>query len=263
MKSVHLCNFPLLSENLIDTKLNTFMDLAKDICNAALSIRKDKGIRTRMPLSKITIYTTNQSNIISFVEIIKDEINVKEVVFNDNLSSIAHKKVSLNLKLCGAKLGKNLKSIIAKVNNKEYELMENGTLQVDNFTFNNQEYINLLELKKQDGVRICNQDTIIELDTQITQDLENQGITRDIVRMIQNARKSAKLNIADRITLQMFSDSPKISAALQNNANLEYIASQTLATTNSQVLSEPVANMLHEEIEQIGTVFYLIAKSSK
>ncbi len=249
-KSVHLAEFPSLRGTVgdeaiqsgsprfaRDDELIADMDRVRDVCNAALSIRTKANIRIRQPLAKLDIAGYGLDRISQYANIIQDELNVKSVVVHEP------KKMAdfgtFKLQVVFAELGKRLKSegkahkvkeITAAIKNNLWEKTKQGERVVAGETLLENEYKQLLETKdkyKDSSAPLSTNDALVVLDLTITPELEAEGLARDLVRLIQQARKDADLQVTDRIALQLqLNDQAKAAV----KAHQEYICEQTLAT---------------------------------
>ena len=233
--SVHLQSFPDLKNIVVDADVVAKMDLVRDICNSALSLRKDANIRVRMPISKMTLCSGSTDLELArelsgeFLQMIKQEINVKDVeIFSGNIDEIANCEVVLNMRECGKIFGSNLKNILAAQKNGEWKIGENGNLiiagaEVDKALFK-------VEYKPKDGSKAMQcalHNVLVMIDTKITHELLLEGLSRDVVRMVQQARKDNGLFISDRIETTIFSKDAIFSEVLAQWK--DYIQEQTLS----------------------------------
>jgi isoleucyl-tRNA synthetase/very-short-patch-repair endonuclease len=226
LESVHLQNYPNL-ENIADEEaLLNSMDKVREICTAGLSIRAAENIRTRQPLSKATIYFAKLDDIKNFADIIADELNVKQIEFSTELAGKAELKLKINFPELGKRLPEKMKQIIPAAKQNQWKANGNQ-VEIIGEVLQAQEFELTLEAKdKQGSAPLNSNDGLVILDLNITDELKNEGIARDVVRAVQQARKDANLNIADRILLTI--DAPeKLKGAIIANQN--YISEQTLA----------------------------------
>ncbi|WP_341791272.1 isoleucine--tRNA ligase [Rickettsia endosymbiont of Gonocerus acuteangulatus] len=207
--SVHLCDYPDLSKFEINSELVDTMDTVLDICSHSLFIRSSENARVRQPLSSITIISKNNDKLKDFEDLIKDEINVKSVIYRDDLENYAVKKLSINFPLLGKRLPTKMKDIIAASKKNEWEATSSG-LQICNETLNSDEYKLILEPHShiKGASSFAHNSSLLILDLELTTELIDEGIARDIVRFIQQARKNADFAITDRIWIDI--DLPKI-----------------------------------------------------
>ncbi|XVN41671.1 MAG: isoleucine--tRNA ligase [Rickettsia endosymbiont of Argas persicus] len=220
--SVHLCDYPDLSKFKINSELVNTMDTVLDICSNSLFIRSSENVRIRQPLASITIISKNNDKLKSFEDLIKDEINVKSVIYRDDLENYAVKKLSINFPLLGKRLPAKMKDIIAASKKNEWEVTSDG-LTICDEVLNSDEYKLILEPHShiKGAASFANNSSLLILDLELTPELIDEGYARDIIRFIQQARKDADFAISDRILIDI--DLPKITDIYG-----EFIKEQTL-----------------------------------
>ena len=211
--SVHLEIFPNVEDIKIEENLVKVMDQILDICNAALFIRSEENIRIRQPLSKLLVHLegidkgTYDNCIKQFEDLIKDEVNVKSIIYQENVQEYADLKLSINFPLLGKKLPEKMKEIIAAARAGNWH-EASGKLFVSGIELLPEEYTLVMESKKGiKGVKaLSNSIGLVKLDLEITKELAEEGIARDLVRFIQQTRKEAGFEVSDRIKLNVKSD---------------------------------------------------------
>ncbi len=226
--SVHLQDFPTELNNLAEDKnLLSDMDRVREICNVAHAIRNEENIRIRQPLALLTCYgATLHDNIAYYSSVIEDETNIKQVNFSQNLEQVADKRLKISFPIAGKRLGGKMKEVANNAKNGAWE-MKNGVLNVSGEDLLPEEYELALEPKiKQGAGALPAQDGLVVLDINITAELAQEGIARDVVRMVQQARKDAGLDITDRIKVSL-----KAGAGVETavRAYHDFIAQQVLA----------------------------------
>ncbi len=242
-QSIHHLNYPISDTSKIDTDLEERMTMAQDICSLILSLRKkvtipnwETGIKVRQPLQKVMIpvYNVNmQSQLQKIEDLIKAEVNIKEIEYLEPTNEYIHKKVKANFVALGKKLGSKMKavsSILGSFTQEQITLLEkNGkiSINVDN------EEIELLttdvEITTEDvpGWMVASKGLLTTaLDIKITKELEQEGVARELVNRIQKIRKDDNLNLIDRITVQI-TDIPAFHASIL--AYNDYICGEILA----------------------------------
>ena len=226
-ESVHLEDFPKLNEITADENLVKVMDQVLDICSSALFIRSAENIRVRQPLSELKIITEDSDLFKDFEDLIKDEINVKSIVYSNDLSSFADKKLSIKFPVLGKRLPKKMKEIIGLSKQGKWEEID-GELIIAGEKLLPAEYSLVLEPREaqSNAKSLSGNQGIIILDLEISKELENEGIARDIIRLVQQARKDADFNVSDRIELELKSGFD-LSQVLAEHAYL--ICEQTLS----------------------------------
>jgi isoleucyl-tRNA synthetase len=248
-ESVHLCDYPSLSAINIDEKLMTDMDFVQDLCRAGKFIREEKNLRNRLPLSSLTIIGAELSP--AYQEIAKDELNVKEVKFDNNLSNYASKNVYLYTPLLGKTLGKDMGAVMAAYKQGNWSLNADGTLEIAGKTLTSDLFEVRLDMK--DGVAglaFDNNKAVLTLDTNVTESLNREGMARDFVRLVQTLRKDKDFNISDRIELCYTTQNSELAKALKENE--QYIAEQVLAV---KVLPNCTAGGTSGEIDGAEVIF--------
>ena len=236
LESVHHENFPISNNLEINTNLQKKIRKAQTICSLVLSLRKKEKIKVRQPLSKIMIPFSSESEkkeISDVSELIKSEVNVKEIELIGNSSKILIKKAKPNFKTLGPKLGRNLSKVIAYLNrleNLEIEKIESGSSIVVNIEG---EKISIdpsdIEIVSEDieGWLVASEKGItVALDITLNESLINEGICRELVNKIQTLRKDSGLQVTDKIILKIQKDNI-IEKAIFENQN--YILNETLA----------------------------------
>ncbi|WP_339041090.1 isoleucine--tRNA ligase [Candidatus Lariskella endosymbiont of Hedychridium roseum] len=230
--SLHLQKFPIIDESKIDYQLINDMEKVRDACNAALHIRNDLGIRIRQPLAKVTFIGVSSTLFgEELKQLILDEINVKswENLAEDEISKYADFKLKLNLASIGKRLPGKVQSIIKASKNSEWRIKDNF-VEISGEILKQEEFELKLEPKPEwtkNVVALSNSNALVLLDTNITKELEQEGIARDFIRVVQQARKDRNLKVTDRITVQFFTSSQNIIDSIE--AWSKYIKEQTLS----------------------------------
>tara|TARA_B110000967_G_C18658293_1_gene446861 strand:- start:80 stop:811 length:732 start_codon:yes stop_codon:yes gene_type:complete len=239
------------------------MQLAQNITSMVLSLRKKEKLRVRQPLQKIMIPASDEkmkAQVNAIKDLVLSEVNVKELNFMAQDSSILVKEIKANFKTLGPKYGKQMKAIAAAINTFEQkdikELEQKGiyTLQLDGVELEICTDDVLISSQDIPGLLVANnQGVTVALDISMDQALIEEGIARELVNRIQNMRKDSGLEITDRILLSI-SKHPKINAAI--TANKAYICEETLADEILILDNEP-KNALAVEFDDIKTYIAL------
>lgn len=247
--SVHLTDFPDVSR-IEDEADIILMDRVRDVCNAASAIRNKMNIRNRQPLSELRLEGKYASLVIGFAEeIIKEEVNVKRVYSaNTDFAEFATFKVSLNNSILGKRLPEKMKQIIPAAKKGEYERVSHDTIKICDEVLRPDEFSITFDPKpdfKGRAQALSSNDALVILDLTITPELEAEGRARDLVRMIQQARKDAGLNVADRISLAV-----DVPADFKNALAVhgDYIKEQTLAVKLEEGAAS-AAQQLKQELD--------------
>ena len=225
-ESVHLEQFPVAKS--YDHKIVEDMRRVQSIVSVGKQLREQYKLRNRLPLSKMTVAGTDLTE---YADIIKDELNVKEIEFTSDVSSVADSFVYLITPKIGARLGGALKEIIPAVKRGEYEI--SGTnLNVGQYTLNSDEFENRLTVKEGiTGAALPDNTAVIVLDTEINSELVAEGLANDTLRFIQDTRKTAGMDVSDRITLEYNAD-PALANAIEQHR--QHIMSEALITDMSR-----------------------------
>ena len=232
--SVHLSAFPKVEASEIDTTLEQRMELAQKVTSMVLSLRKKEHVIVRQPLQKICIPATDacqKENIEAMSQLILDEVNVKELEFVEG--AMLEKKVKCNFRVMGKKFGKLMKAVAAAVGALSQdainELSVNGSVQVDVDGQTVEIVREDVEIVSEDipGWTVANDGALtVALDLEITEELKNEGMAREIVKRIQAYRKSSGFEITDHIHVVLSHDD-NLQKAVE--AYHDYICSQVLA----------------------------------
>ena len=229
--SVHLQEWPAASELGVDTELVSAMDRLRDAASAALSLREDRGLRVRLPLASATVAGEGASSIAPFVDLLADEINVKEILFSDEVSQFGTFRLQPDGRVLGPKLGKDVQTVIKAAKAGDWVANEDGTVTVAGHTLDSAEFS--LKLDPIEGVAAAplpGNDALVAIDTDVTPELAAEGLARDAIRLIQQARKDADLDVVDRIDLTLTVEADTATAL---TAHHEMIAGAVLATSLS------------------------------
>ena len=231
--SVHLADWPDAGALPLDPELVAGMDLAREVCTAALGLRNESGLRVRLPLASLTVAGPGTLKLQPFFDLIRDEVNVKAVRVDEEVEALGSHELFVNARAAGPRLGKQVKDVIAASKRGEWSL-EGERVVAGGVTLEDGEYeLRLVPrpgLEDQAVQALPKSGIVIGLDTKRTPALEREGLARDLVRHVQEARKSAGLDVADRIRLRLdlgAGVAPEVAAAVEEFA--EYVKSQTLA----------------------------------
>ena len=256
-QSVHLTDWPdseILPE---DKPLVENMDRIRDAASTALRLREDEGIRVRLPLSSMVIAGPGSSSLSNFLELLTDEVNVKEIKLIEDLDKYATYSLQPNGSLLGPRLGKEVQSVFAAAKSGDWELNEDGTAKVADVLLNAEEFE--LGLQPHEGITAAtlnSGDAIIILDTEITEDLAKEGIARDVIRQVQQARRDAELVVTDRIQIWLDGGETILEGVKTFE---EYVASQILATEIIYGRAEnPDVSTTQVEIENSDLTFSIV-----
>jgi isoleucyl-tRNA synthetase len=237
-ESVHLAYFPEYNQNFVDKPLENKMQKAQTISSLVLSLRQKEKIKVRQPLQRIMIPVLNEAEkneINDIAELIKSEVNVKEIELIDDASGILIKQIKPNFKTLGPRFGKDMKLISKKIQSFDQKtikiLEQTGYFDVE---INNKIItldIDDVEISSQDieGWLVVNSGALtVALDVTMSPELKREGIARELVNRIQNIRKDSGLEVTDKIKI-VFQKNEAIQEAIATNEN--YIKNETLTET--------------------------------
>ncbi len=231
--SVHLQNFPDTSFLSDEKDLVANMDFVRAICSVALSLRDNKNLRVRLPLSELKIIGKNASRVNNFKEIIAEEVNVKNVIIEEKIDGLAELKLQINFKKIGAKYGPKVKAITDAMKKGEWQKIAENEIEIAGVKLVDDEFeiklmTNIQDDKKFAIASLQTNDCLVQLNIEVTKELEEEGIARDIIRAIQQSRKDADLNVASHVKIQISSENKTILQVVEKFA--QYISTQVLAT---------------------------------
>ena len=232
--SVHLSNWPKISVYNIEDTILKYTDYARNIITIGLKLRNENSIKVRQPLS--TIYLENKNydeNVKKYEEIIKSELNIKELKVLENFDELKDEYMTLNFKNAGMQFKGDVNTVKelleSEKENKDLikQLKTNGEFKLDKYTLNKE--LIIINYKEKDTIRLASDyDLTIGLNIEITQELKEEGLLRDIIRECQVFRKNAGYNVSDRINVEFITDNEEIKTVINNNKNI--IESELLAT---------------------------------
>ncbi|HHC81120.1 MAG TPA: isoleucine--tRNA ligase [Flavobacteriia bacterium] len=258
LESVHLATFPQYDETLIDASLERKMQKAQAISSMVLSLRKKEMIKVRQPLQRIMIPVLDvqdREDIDAIANLIKAEVNVKEIELIDDASGILVKNIKPNFKVLGPKFGKDMKLVateIQKLSQDEINKIEKeGELSFEINGKMSTLTLDEVEISSQDieGWLVANQGNLtVALDVTISDNLRKEGIARELINRIQNLRKESGLDVTDKIRLKIKKDGVVDAAVLDNE---KYIKNETL--TDELVLDEEVKNGIEIAFDEVNT----------
>ncbi|MFV8321717.1 isoleucine--tRNA ligase [Flavobacterium sp. LS2R12] len=262
--SVHLAEFPISVENYVNKMLESKMQKAQTISSLVLSLRKKEMIKVRQPLQKVMIPVLDdnqRAEIEAISDLIKAEVNVKEIVLLDDASGVLVKQIKPNFKALGPRFGKDMGLISKEIQgfSKEQisQLDKEGSLNI--VIAGNNVILTLedVEITSQDieGWLVANSNGItVALDITISEELKQEGISRELVNRIQNIRKDSGFEVTDKIKVQLKRNGILEEAIHKNEA---YIKSETL--TSDLVFVDEIENGIEIEFDDIKTMI-LISK---
>ncbi|MDR1802736.1 MAG: isoleucine--tRNA ligase, partial [Treponema sp.] len=251
-ESVHLTDFPVPREERRDRELEFKMKVVQHAVSMGRALRAQYNIKVRQPLKSVELVTLNPEEkkvLLEMEEIIREELNVKNVIFRDNEEDLVEYEAKANFRVMGKELGKNMKAAaekIASLSQSEIQgLLKGATLSLElgeggrsiDITA---EKLDIRRLEKA-NLKVLNEGTLtVGLDTEITAELSREGDVRDLVRGVQNLRKESGLEVTDRIVLTLFG-SQRLKSAWE--AFSDYVASETLSSKMAWAEREPMTDI--------------------
>ncbi|MFL9835165.1 isoleucine--tRNA ligase [Chryseobacterium terrae] len=253
-ESVHLTDFPVADESLIDQDLVEKTHLAQNITSMVFSLRKKENVKVRQPLQKVLIPVLDkktEEQILAVAELIKQEVNVKELqlINAEEASHLIVKQIKPNFKTLGSRLGKDMKAVGNEINNLSSEqissLEKEGKIEIQGYEIT----INDVEISTKDipGWTVTSDGkTTVALDLKMTEELKSEGIAREFINRIQNLRKEKDFELTDKIIIVLEENTPFMEQIKQNE---EYISSEVLS--NKIEIVSSLSNFNEIDIDEI------------
>ena len=245
--SVHLAEYPVADAALKDAQLEADMDFTRDVISMGHAARNRSGIKTRQPLAEITLGALSdveKETVNRLADLIHDELNVKAIVFTEDLNAFAQVTLKPNFKVLGPKYGRGVQAIAKALASADSvalkaELEAAGSLQVEaseeTYTLKQSEID--VQTQNREGFFVeMDAKKFVALSTELTHELTLEGLAREFVNKIQNMRKEADFNVSDRIKLSLDTTSSLVDEAFE--VHRDYILSETLTTTVVDTPSE-------------------------
>jgi isoleucyl-tRNA synthetase len=248
--SVHLADFPVPQQERRDPRLEYKMAAVQHAVSMGRALRSQYNIKVRQPLKTVELVTRKGEEkrvLLEMEEIIREELNVKQVVFRDNEEDLVEYEVKANFRILGKELGKDMKAAADRIQalsqNEIQGLLEGATLSIevgDRAVDITAEKLDIRRIEKA-NLKVLNEGTLtVALDTEISEELSQEGDVRDLIRGIQNTRKEMGLAVTDRIGLQLFGSEGLKQAWLKFS---EYVAAETLAQSVEWHKTEGMKNL--------------------
>ena len=236
-ESVHLIDFPVYNEALRDEKLEFRMDTVQKAVSMGRSLRNQFNLKNRQPLASTQLVTRNAEErkvLEGMIDTIREELNVKEVIFHEREDELVEYKAKANFKVLGKELGAKMKAAAEKIvelkNEAIADILNGKKVSVDvdgqNVDLNTEKII--VERIEKEDLKVVNDGTLtVGLDTKVTDELKKEGYVRDLIRGIQNLRKESGFEVTDRIKLFVSGDADLKDAFSKFK---DFVAGETLAT---------------------------------
>ena len=243
--SVHLEDYPVANDSLIDSMIEARMDLIRHIISLGRNIREEVKIKVRQPISEALIDAKNKDLISDLIPLIKEELNVKNVIFIEDISKYMNFSVKPNFKEVGKVLGPKIKEFqikLQELSNNDINLLRNNKeiiIKLDNEDFTVNSNMVIINSISKEGFDVALEDNdFIILNTELTSDLINEGIAREFVSKIQNLRKQKDFDIVDRINIYYNGDKDIESSVDEFK---EFIKNETLAI---EIIKRDCSNLI-------------------
>jgi len=227
-RSVHLTTWPTVHGLPADDVLVASMDLARDVCSSTLSVRKAHQLRVRQPLASLVVASPRAAALRDFVDIVKDEVNVREVVLSADMDAHARRELLVTPAALGPRLGAETQKVIRAVKQGVWKI-DGSRVTAGGVDLREGEY-SLKLVATGDGERgsaaLGGEDGIVVLDLAVSDDLRREGTARDVIRLVQQARRDAGLHVSDRIRIVLGAPDEVLAAVRAHESMLK---SETLA----------------------------------
>jgi isoleucyl-tRNA synthetase len=210
----------------VDGALVAAMDLVRDACSSALSVRKAHSRRVRLPLLTLTVASAGAAGLEPFLDILRDEVNVREVILTGDVASVASHELQVVPAVLGPRLGGRTQQVIKAVKAGEWQ-RDGDTILVAGEVLQPGEYtLRMVTAPDTASATLPGGTGVVVLDVDVTPELEAEGVARDLIRAVQQARREAGLHVSDRIKLTLGADAG-VRAQVEPHQSL--VAAETLA----------------------------------
>jgi len=224
--SVHLLDWPEAGAFPVDEDLSRGMALVRDACSTLLSLRKSEGLRVRLPLASATVATPDVALVRPHLAIIRDELNVKEIVLTDDVAAHGRRELVLNPKALGPRLGGATQEVIGAHKRGDWEETGDGVRVGSHDLVSGEFDFRLVSDSDGAAATLPRDGGIVVLDTAVTPELELEGVARDLIRRVQQERRDAGLDVSDRIRLTVGGPADVLEAL---EVHRDLVAGETLA----------------------------------
>ena len=249
-ESVHLCDYPEVNEKWLNQELEFKMATVQKAVSMGHSLRNTFNLKNRQPLASVALVTRNaeEKRVLSEMEdCIREELNVKKVIFHEREDELVEYKAKANFKVLGKELGPLMKKaagIIAELTSEQIVAILEGnklSVEIEGKSVELDSEKVLVDRFEKDDLKVLNEGTLtVGLDSKVTDDLKKEGYVRDLIRGIQNQRKESGLNVTDRIKLTVAGDEKLKSAYLMF---VDFICNETLTSEINWADSLPNADL--------------------
>jgi isoleucyl-tRNA synthetase len=235
-RSVHLTDWPSAGELPHDAELVTGMDRVRQVASVALALRKANKLRVRLPLTSLTVAAADAAVLEPFTDILADEVNVKRVVLSTEVQRFGRFELTVNARACGPRLGGDTQKVIRAVKAGQWQQDADGTVTAAGIELLPGEYSERLVpgeavLDGRDGASqataaLPGSSGLVVLDTEVTPELAAEGLAKDVIRLVQQARREAGLDVSDRVALTLQAPDEVLDAV---RTHQEFLAGEVLA----------------------------------
>jgi isoleucyl-tRNA synthetase len=255
-RSVHLTDWPSAVDFPADHALVAAMDGIREVASAALSLRKARGLRVRLPLARLTVAAADAAAFEPFTALLADEVNVKDVVLTDDVATYCQQVLTVVPRALGPRVGKQVQQVIKAVKAGDWELVDGAPVAAGVTLLPGEYELRLVASDVENSAPLPAGAGVVVLDTEVTPELAAEGLARDVIRVVQQARRDADLDVSDRIALTIAA-SPAVEAAV--DAHRSFVAQETLAT--SLTFADSVASGFTGEVGDGEAVTVLVARA--
>jgi isoleucyl-tRNA synthetase len=224
--SVHLADWPDLADWPADDELAGAMDLVRAVCSTALGLRKARQLRVRLPLTQLTVAHPDALALAPYAELIRDEVNVKDVALSADPASLGTLELAVNPRILGPRIGAKVQDVIKAIKAGNWERVGESILAAGIELADGEYDLRLVAADPDSVSALPGGVGLVALDTAVTPELAAEGTARDVVRIVQQARRDAGLAVSDRIRLLIGADGTVADAV---RAHTEFLADETLA----------------------------------
>ena len=245
-RSVHLADWPASDLLPADPALVTAMDRVRQVCSAALALRKSNKLRVRLPLASLVVAAPDAHQLEPFTDLIADEVNVKSVSLTTDVAAHGHFELVVNARACGPRLGGDTQKVIRAVKAGEWTTVGDTVVAAGIELLPGEYQRRLVATDTGATAELPASSGLVVLDTATTPELEAEGVARDLVRVVQQARRDAGLDVADRITLTVSAPDDVVTAA---RAHEKFLAGETLAESVSYGAADGFAGTVGDGID--------------
>ncbi len=236
-ESVHLAEWPQLADWPADAELARAMDLVRAVCSTTLGLRKARQLRVRLPLSRLTVAHPDAASLTPYVELIRDEVNVKDVVLSADPASLGTFELTVNPRVLGPRLGAQVQDVIRAVKAGNAQRVGDRVVAAGVELEAGEYELRLAAAHPDSTAALPGSTGLVELDTTVTAELAAEGTARDVVRVVQQARRDAGLAVSDRIRLTIGAGDDVADAVRAHEA---FVAGETLAVAVALLPAEGV-----------------------